>query len=332
VRSEAELHAFFRDELLPRVRAWKRMTRIRPVGLLDAAVLALAAAACLWLRRLEPAWIGAGYAALRVAGDVSRVRTAFKREVLAPLFEFALPGVRYDPAARIDGATVEGSGLFPESWTSDSGEDYVAGTLGETAFRLSELRLLRRQRKNRQTVVFHGLFFVADFNKSFRGRTYLLPDVAERVFGTLGRSLQALPRFDGTELVELEDPDFEKRFVCYASDPIEARYVLSTSLLRRLLGLAERASGSLRVSFLDERLYLAMPVGDLFPAAFFASSVDEEALHARVRELYAVVGLVEELGLNTRIWSKGGLAANDPPRRSSPPRAASPPDARGPRA
>jgi hypothetical protein len=314
VRSEAELHAFFRDELLPHVRQWKRMTRIRPLGALDLAVLALTAVACLWLRRLEPAWLAAGYAAFRVASDVSRVRSAFKREVLAPLFEFALPGVRYDPAARIDGATVERSGLFPESWSSESGEDYVAGRLGETAFRLSELRLTRRQRKNRQTVVFHGLFFAADFNKSFRGRTYLLPDVAERVFGTLGRSLQALPRFDGTELVELEDPDFEKRFVCYATDPIEARYLLSTSLLRRLVGLAERASGSLRVSFLDECLYLAMPLGNLFPAAFFASSVDEEALHARVRELYSVVGIVEELGLNTRIWSKG--AAADPASRA----------------
>jgi Protein of unknown function (DUF3137) len=125
----------------------------------------------------------------------------------------------------------------------------------------------------------------------------------------LGRSLQALPRFDGTELVELEDPDFEKRFVCHSTDPVEARYVLSTSLVQRILHLAERASGPLRVSFVDACMYLALPLSrDLLPAAFFAGSVNEEGLLGSVRELLSVAGLVEELGLNTRIWSKAPKA------------------------
>jgi hypothetical protein len=70
--------------------------------------------------------------------------------------------------------------------------------------------------------------------------------------------------------------------------------------------LAERAAGPLRISFLDECVYVALPLpGDLLPAAFFASAVDEAALLGSVRELFSLVGLVEELDLNTRIWSKG---------------------------
>jgi Protein of unknown function (DUF3137) len=183
----------------------------------------------------------------------------------------------------------------------------VAGRFGSTDFWFSEL-VLARDKKDDRNVVFHGLFFIADFHKSFRGRTYLLPDVAERTFGTLGRVAQALPRFDGTELVELEDPDFEKRFVCTSTDPVEARYLLSPSLIQRILRMAERSSGSLRISFLEECLYLALPMGDLFRAPFLGSSVDENALLAFVRELLAVVGIVEELDLNTRIWSKGAKA------------------------
>jgi hypothetical protein len=309
VRSEDELRAFLRGDLRTHVEAWRRLPRFAPPGALDALALAVTVLACVGTQRLEPGWLFAAWLFARTMRDVMRVKGAFKHEVLRRLFEFALPGARYEPGCHIGAEHVEASGLFPERWNRDSGEDYVAGRLGETDFWFSELRLVREGRKDRETLVFRGLFFIADFHKSFRGRTYLLPDVAERVLGVLGRSLQALPRFDGTELVELEDPEFEKRFVCHSTDPVEARYLLSTSLLRRLLALAERAAGPLRASFVDECLYLALPLSrDLLPAAFFADAVDEGALLASVGELFSVVGLVEELGLNTRIWSKGARA------------------------
>ena len=37
------------------------------------------------------------------------------------------------------------------------------------------------------------------------------------------------------ELVKLEDPEFEKSFVVYSGNQTEARYILSTSLMRRIL-------------------------------------------------------------------------------------------------
>jgi hypothetical protein len=314
VRSEAELRAFFANELRPHVEAWERLPRLRPLGWLEGAAVALAVAAALALRQAEPLWGLLALAALRVARDVARVRGAFKREVLRRVFEFVLPGIAYEPDARVPRRHVEASGLFQESWNSEGGEDHVRGRIGATDFRFSELHLSRRQKKHTE-VVFRGLFFVADFHKSFRGRTYLLPDRAERLFGTLGRALQALSRLDGTELVELEDPDFEKRFVCYATDPIEARYLLSTSLMRRLLELSERASGALRVSFVDESLYLALPLaGDLFAVPFGRGAVDAARVQAWARELLSVAGMVEELDLNTRIWSKGAPGGGAPPR------------------
>ncbi|HEX2485767.1 MAG TPA: DUF3137 domain-containing protein [Myxococcota bacterium] len=313
MRSEAELRAFVREDLAAHLEAWRGLRRFSPPGILDALGLVATVASCFAAQRVELAWLFAGWLVLRTLRDVMRVRSAFKQEVLSRLFEFALPGVDYRPGSHVGAEHVEASGLFPESWNRDSGEDYVHGRLGETDFWFSELRLVREGRKDRETLVFRGLFFIADFHKSFRGRTYLLPDVAERVLGVLGRSLQALPRFDGTDLVELEDPDFEKRFVCHSTDPVEARYVLSTSLVQRILRLAERASGPLRVSFVDECMYLALPLSrDLLPAAFLAGSASEEALLGSVRELFSVVGLVEELGLNTRIWSKGPKPAPTP--------------------
>lgn len=37
------------------------------------------------------------------------------------------------------------------------------------------------------------------------------------------------------DVVRLEDPEFEKIFVVYSSDEVEARYILSTSFMERLV-------------------------------------------------------------------------------------------------
>jgi hypothetical protein len=307
VRNDEELRAFFGGELRQHVETWRKMTRIRPPGWLDGLVVLVAILMAAAMQRMEPLWLIAGWLVLRVMHDVRRVQSAFKQEVLSRVFEFALPGVSYQPSNTIDVEHVRRSGLFRESWNDEGGEDYVSGRHGATDFWFCELALAK-EKKDQRSVVFHGLFFIADFHKSFRGRTYLLPDVAERTFGALGRVAQAL-RIDGTELVELEDPDFEKRFVCSSTDPVEARYVLSPSLIQRILGIAERTPGALRVSFVDECMYLALPKGDLFRAPFFGGEVDAEALLGFVRELRSLIELVDELGLNTRIWSKAAPPA-----------------------
>ena len=55
----------------------------------------------------------------------------------------------------------------------------------------------------------------------------VLPDVAERCFGSLiGNFFQKMNFSDGS-LVKLENPDFEKLFSVYSHDQIEARYILT---------------------------------------------------------------------------------------------------------
>ena len=60
-----------------------------------------------------------------------------------------------------------------------------------------------------------------------------------KLFGRLGRKLQSLNVFRG-ELIRLEDPEFESHFVVYGSDQIEARYILSTSLMARITDFKEK--------------------------------------------------------------------------------------------
>lgn len=143
----------------------------------------------------------------------------------------------------------------------------------------------------------------ADFNKNFSGTTYVLPDTAEKLFGSFGQSLQ---KFSGRgDLVKLENQEFEKRFVVYGSDQVEARYILTPAIMEAMVNLAGRFGNSVYFSFVDSRIYFARSFSHgLFEPNLFRSGVNFNDAK-EMFELFGMISiLVQELNLNTRIWTK----------------------------
>ncbi|MGH7504132.1 MAG: DUF3137 domain-containing protein, partial [Longimicrobiales bacterium] len=164
-----------------------------------------------------------------------------------------------------------------------------------------------------RVTIFRGLFVIVDFPKQFRGRTIVLPDTAQRFLGGIGQTLQSM-NFTRGELIKLEDPEFERHFVVYANDQVEARYLLSTSLMQRILDFRATLNQDVYLSFAHAQLYMAIPShrNRLEPPALLQllsygrSPATEEAVLRRVGEYIAdltmVLGVVEDLNLNRRIW------------------------------
>lgn len=193
-------------------------------------------------------------------------------------------------------------------------EDLITGMLGETAIRFSEVHAEYRQRnskgKNNYYDIFHGVYFIADFNKQFLSSTIIMPDNAEPLLGDFGRNLQKLgTQLSGNsrELVHLEDPEFERLFAVYSNDQVEARYLLTPSLMQRLIEFRNRSGSSFRISFLAGNMILAMPLGVgrgwLEPPPL-GTPLCFKTLEPSVEQLTLIFGIVEDLNLNTRIWSK----------------------------
>jgi hypothetical protein len=106
--------------------------------------------------------------------------------------------------------------------------------------------------------------------------------------------------------VKLEDPEFEKMFAVSSTDQIEARYILSPSMMRRLLDLRARHGNELHISFIGNHIYLALPQNsDLFEPPSLRTPLTVDAVRRIIADLQSVLCIVEELDLNTRIWSKG---------------------------
>ncbi|MEJ2040671.1 MAG: DUF3137 domain-containing protein, partial [Desulfosarcinaceae bacterium] len=223
--------------------------------------------------------------------------------------------LNYEKDGMVPKAEFVNSRLFAERPDCYCGDDLVSGTLGRTAIQFSEIAADRVEkhatgsgsnRKTRTDVypIFSGLFFVADFNKSFSTTTIVLPDKAEKRLGSLGQALQKLNVQNG-ELIKLEDPEFERLFVVYGQDQVEARYILSTSLMQRITAYQTRAQKDIRLSFSGNKLYVAIAFDrELFEPALMESLLDFSRIKEYHDDMKLAVDIVEVLNLNTRIWSR----------------------------
>lgn len=239
----------------------------------------------------------------------------YKNAVIGHIIQFITPGLEYSPESCVADSVYKKSGLFPRPWDRFNGDDFVQGRIGRTPIFFSELHTQYKTQRRTSNggsrdvwhTIFQGLFFVCEFNKTFRGRTYVLPDTLEKLFGDFGAALQWGKTQFG-ELVKLEDPEFERQFAVYGSDQVTARYVLSTSLMARLTAFQKKTRQEIRLAFVDSNLYVAVSFGrDLFEPRIWRSLIDYREIRGYFENLQLVLGIVEELNLNTRIWGERAL-------------------------
>jgi len=235
----------------------------------------------------------------------------FKLKVISKIIEFIDPQLTYWADEHISQMQFHSSRIFEKYPDRLRGDDLVKGTIGLTNVEFSEVRAEYKtettdssgRRQRRYSTIFKGLFFIADFNKKFYGKTVVLPDMAERLLGGIGGFLQSLNRSRG-ELVKLENPEFEKYFVVYGDDQIESRYVLSTSLIQRILDFRKKTGKRVYLSFVGSQVFVAIPYRrGLFEPRVFTSIKGFKSVREYFDDLQLALGIVDDLNLNTRIWA-----------------------------
>lgn len=235
-------------------------------------------------------------------------RAEFKEEVIKPLIKELDPNLNYSANLHISKTIFERSRLFstPDKF---SGNDFVLGQIDNTQIQFSDIHAQKKKKdskgRTRYSTIFQGLFIVANFNKNFHGQTVVLPDVAQSSFGSLIGSWLQSKNMARDELVKMDNPEFEKEFVVYSDDQIEARYILSHTMMERLLEYKRKTKHDIYVSFVENHLHLAIEYNkDLFEPTVFTTLLDEKLTKEYIYNLELSVSIVEELKLNNNLWSK----------------------------
>jgi hypothetical protein len=261
--------------------------------------------------------IGAVY-----ASKATEWRNTFKYRVMTRLVKLFHPSLNYYPHRAIAEQEYHLSMLFHNSPDPDRyrGEDYIEGVIDKTDIRLSELHTEYRQvtydskgrRREHWVTIFRGLFISADFHKHFHGVTLVLPDTEQSWLGGFGQWLQSISAKLGNqpgELVKMEDPEFERLFKVFSTDPVEARYILTPNMIRRIVDFRNRTKSQVRLSFIASRVFVAISTYHNYfePPSLFAPAdklLDPSTLAQYFEELKFALAVVDELNLNTRIWTK----------------------------
>ena len=162
--------------------------------------------------------------------------------------------------------------------------------------------------KNFVQTVFEGQFIVTEFNKDFKGETVVTMDHAQAVFGKLiGGFIQS---HSSKNLIKMDNPKFEEAFVIHSTDSVEAHYILTPSMMERILSFQEKTKHSIEISFINNAMFIAITyANDKFES--IDSFVDlpekelKEAFHEEFEKpLELVTSIIQELKLNEKLWSK----------------------------
>jgi len=233
----------------------------------------------------------------------------YKQYVIKEMVKMLAPSLQFDAAAHISEEEFNRSILFSEKASKTEGEDLIYGKIGETQIKFSEITCYYKTYQQGETGrkeeilndLFKGIFFVADFNKNFKTKTLVLPDGLEKLIGQAARSLQSIDK----SLVQLENPEFEKYFRVYAQDTIESRYLLSPAFMERIINFRKKTELKFSFSFAHSNIYMAIPMKkNMFEPPIYKNICDDTFINETIEFLQIMISIVEELNLNTRIWSK----------------------------
>lgn len=314
----AEIDALYESTLKPRLQALEGLRREVRTLVIKAGVIIGIPALALWANDLIalalPSWLDwlpmvLGVLAVLVAVTVAGMkyllpgvaahtnyRIRYKHEVAAEVFKIVCPTAKYSPLDGISEAIFDEPGLF-NARGGFSSDDRVRGVIGKTPFEAADTsRSYSTGGKNsRNVVVFRGLFFHLDFNKRLNGRTLVDPKKA---------SLSSHGDRSNLTEVTLEDAAFAEQFSVYTTDEVEARYILTPAMMERIVALAARAGKPVHVAFANNRAYLGVNYGRALFEPAIRDSTSVAAIHEMAAHFALAEGIVEELDLNTRIWTK----------------------------
>ncbi len=241
--------------------------------------------------------------------NTGKYSTIIKEKVITKIINFVNNDLKYYPNNCISQSEYLGGQIFNNKPDVYKGEDLITGKIDKTDIRFSELHTQDKRTdsdgKTHYVTLFKGIFFIADFHKNFNGETLVLSDIAEKTFGSwLGNKFQSWNKARG-DLVKLENPEFEKEFVVYSTDQIEARYILTLTMMERIMNFKKHTGQKLEISFINNNIYMAISYTEnLFYVSINKSVLDFDVIKKYYSDLTFALSIVDELNLNTRIWNR----------------------------
>jgi hypothetical protein len=242
---------------------------------------------------------------------LGKLKSRFRKSIIAHYIRSILPGALYEPEKYHPLQTYYDSLLFMIDVDRHNGANYVHGLFDKTdvsfSYMHTEYKQVSHTKNGTKTTwhtIFKGIFVCADSNKRFAGKTLVLPDTAEKYLGGFGKWLQKKAGNPVGEMVYMENVHFEKEFVVYSTDPVEARYLITPKIQEQIFNMKKLLKKDLRLSFVNDNVFIAVSRENIFQLNTSLSFTSNETLKYYMKDIIELLTLIHLLDLNIRIWGK----------------------------
>ena len=189
------------------------------------------------------------------------------------------------------------SALFATPAPYYEGEDHIKGSYRELTFELCELHVRELSKvRNRLNYIFKGVFLVGVYgDKNTKGRIIVLPRDYQQY---QARTIKVF-NDNGGKRVDDVSRKFSKTFITLASRGAPVEHTLSSDMQRAILKYRDRTEKEIYISFIDEKVYIAVTEPkDLLEPEIFRSNVSFELVREFFEDLQLLFSVLEDLDVN----------------------------------
>lgn len=233
---------------------------------------------------------------------IQQFRLTFKPQVMNLILDFIDDGMnfdpnhplRYDPKGMVTKDRFVKSMLFGQSIYEYSGEDYIAGKVGEMVFEMSELTVndLSRVRAGYQEV-FRGVFMHATFPEETSGKVLIWPRHLKQFFTRAVRQFHWVGGANVDD--EVTNEAFKSVFATYATEETHLAAILSEPMQAAILRYREQTGKDIFMAFLDREIYAAVSEEkDLMEPFLFRSNLDFNLIREFFEDILLLLRIAED--------------------------------------
>lgn len=225
-------------------------------------------------------------------------RHKFKKQMMREIIKDISPNLIYEPHKFIEFNEFDIPQIYSEGvLDSYYGDDLICGEIDGVKIKFSDVKfskiaptLERQLIKNK--VMFFGVLFIAEFNKSFKSRVVVLDNYDEFAKSNF-------------PITSMDNMEFSNTFTTYCDNEIGARYILTPVLMEKILNLRKSLNTKCNFCFFDNKIYIYLNFNrdsfekiDYHKPIIGKNSIAEEYK----KEIMQFIDIVKDLNLNFKVF------------------------------
>ena len=207
--------------------------------------------------------------------------------------------IQYNHEAGLDETVLSSTSLIN---TGDrySSNDLTIGRYKNVKFIQADVHIEKEyednEGKTHYRTIFKGRFMIFEFPKKFESRM-MLSFAGEPLDGINPKTGKAMRR------IETESVDFNKVFLVYAEDEVEALYILTPDFMERVQELGRSHNDQVSVYFVDNKMIVGINDGDdVFEPPYPDKPLNEKTEASKIaNEINLVTNIVDNLKLSRNV-------------------------------